>query len=511
MDKIIDATVKLKATQAAGLPGMKEYNAELGRIATAHPDLAKTVDKMIELGRTGIDLENAEMRLRAISDAMKGIATNAQLAAVGYGSIAQYKLNNQQANEARDATERQAVATLQLAQLYPGMSIEAAKTVQALDQQLQLAQARTVSEQLSIQYNQTIGNAELQQRSTTEAIVIATRQRAIADLEINKAAEETLKSLQNEMELIKAVDDVARDRIKSEQTLNKLIRDNVDPMIAQQIAAQQLANATEERAQQEYEINKTAMEAAQNAANAANNTENFAGQSERAAMAWADTQAAIEASNRELRKEFAYIPFALKPAGSGGGYTYQPGQLQQGPQGASQFDPGGYTVQGRDFQAIADELGAATHEKNLEFMQAMEDQRNAEMQNTRAVERNTDAITDVLSPLYSSDPRKSLLGFRGFARGGIMTQYGELPLKTYQSGGVATSPQVAVYGEGSGPEAYVPLQSGKIPVEVKEAANNNQRPIVVTNNFYGPVSRETADQIKRTGFQNAQQMRRAIA
>lgn len=52
-----------------------------------------------------------------------------------------------------------------------------------------------------------------------------------------------------------------------------------------------------------------------------------------------------------------------------------------------------------------------------------------------------------------------------FANGGIMTEYGELALKKYANGGVARTPQVAIYGEGSGAEAYVPLPDGRtIPV-----------------------------------------------
>lgn len=53
----------------------------------------------------------------------------------------------------------------------------------------------------------------------------------------------------------------------------------------------------------------------------------------------------------------------------------------------------------------------------------------------------------------------------GFASGGVMTSGGPLPLKTYARGGIANSPQVAVYGEGKLPEAYVPLPDGRtIPV-----------------------------------------------
>jgi len=55
-----------------------------------------------------------------------------------------------------------------------------------------------------------------------------------------------------------------------------------------------------------------------------------------------------------------------------------------------------------------------------------------------------------------------------FANGGIMTGNGPLPLKRYARGGIANSPQLAMFGEGSTPEAYVPLPDGRsIPVRMK--------------------------------------------
>ena len=58
-------------------------------------------------------------------------------------------------------------------------------------------------------------------------------------------------------------------------------------------------------------------------------------------------------------------------------------------------------------------------------------------------------------------------GFK-FANGGIMTGDGPMPLKKYASGGIANSPQLALYGEGSRPEAYVPLPDGRrIPVAMQ--------------------------------------------
>lgn len=55
--------------------------------------------------------------------------------------------------------------------------------------------------------------------------------------------------------------------------------------------------------------------------------------------------------------------------------------------------------------------------------------------------------------------------FPTFAGGGVMTSDGPVPLRKYARGGIASTPQMAMFGEGSGVEAYVPLPDGRsIPV-----------------------------------------------
>ena len=55
-----------------------------------------------------------------------------------------------------------------------------------------------------------------------------------------------------------------------------------------------------------------------------------------------------------------------------------------------------------------------------------------------------------------------------FAKGGVMTGYGPMDLKHYSRGGIASQPQLAMFGEGAVPEAYVPLPDGRsIPVTMK--------------------------------------------
>jgi len=60
-----------------------------------------------------------------------------------------------------------------------------------------------------------------------------------------------------------------------------------------------------------------------------------------------------------------------------------------------------------------------------------------------------------------------ITSFFGFADGGIMTSRGPIALRKYAGGGVANTPQLALFGEGDGPEAFVPLKDGAIPVNLK--------------------------------------------
>jgi hypothetical protein len=69
----------------------------------------------------------------------------------------------------------------------------------------------------------------------------------------------------------------------------------------------------------------------------------------------------------------------------------------------------------------------------------------------------------------------SVAKFFGFANGGIMSSNGSMPLKRYATGGIANSPQMAMFGEGRMPEAYVPLPDGRsIPVTMSGSAQSGQ-------------------------------------
>ncbi|HBZ0093687.1 TPA: phage tail tape measure protein [Klebsiella pneumoniae] len=81
----------------------------------------------------------------------------------------------------------------------------------------------------------------------------------------------------------------------------------------------------------------------------------------------------------------------------------------------------------------------------------------------------------------SSEPKPNV---KKHANGGIFGKEGIVPLRAYQKGGIATSPQLAMFGEGSMNEAYVPLPDGRtIPVTLSaESAGKS------TGNAVSPVS-----------------------
>lgn len=83
----------------------------------------------------------------------------------------------------------------------------------------------------------------------------------------------------------------------------------------------------------------------------------------------------------------------------------------------------------------------------------------------------------------------------GFANGGIMTSKGSMPLNAYANGGIANSPQLALFGEGRMPEAYVPLPDGRtIPVTMTGGGMGGNVVVNVINNAAGTQAREERSQ-----------------
>ncbi|HBY1724673.1 TPA: phage tail tape measure protein [Klebsiella pneumoniae] len=94
------------------------------------------------------------------------------------------------------------------------------------------------------------------------------------------------------------------------------------------------------------------------------------------------------------------------------------------------------------------------------------------------------ASTAVSAWAGSSTPSGSKPNVKKHANGGIFGREGVVPLRAYQKGGIATSPQLAMFGEGSMNEAYVPLPDGRtIPVTLSAESVGKS-----TGNAVSPVS-----------------------
>jgi len=94
------------------------------------------------------------------------------------------------------------------------------------------------------------------------------------------------------------------------------------------------------------------------------------------------------------------------------------------------------------------------------------------------------SITDMLLKIAIQRAIASAMGAAGFADGGIMTSSGPQNLKKYARGGIANSPQLALFGEGSMPEAYVPLPDGRsIPVSMKGGTGGGNTSVIVNVNI----------------------------
>jgi len=87
-----------------------------------------------------------------------------------------------------------------------------------------------------------------------------------------------------------------------------------------------------------------------------------------------------------------------------------------------------------------------------------------------------------------------------------MTSAGEVALQKYANGGIANKPQLALFGEGSQPEAYVPLPDGRtIPVTVNaeggESGGSTNVQFNLINESGTPMSAQQKSQPRFDGKQ----------
>jgi len=117
-------------------------------------------------------------------------------------------------------------------------------------------------------------------------------------------------------------------------------------------------------------------------------------------------------------------------------------------------------------------------------------------------------IIDISFAMAKAFAMKAITAAFGFANGGIMTSSGPLPLNSYARGGVARNPQMALFGEGSQPEAYVPLPDGRtIPVTMKGGSAG----MTIVQNFdFSNADSNTEARLRQAAAAIAQTTKQAI-
>ncbi len=149
---------------------------------------------------------------------------------------------------------------------------------------------------------------------------------------------------------------------------------------------------------------------------------------------------------------------------------------------------------------------AATAEASQAMSQTVTDSLNAMILGTESL---GSSLKNIALQIANAALTKSVTGPAGdffgdalsslfkFENGGVMTSRGSLPLRAYSSGGVASSPQLALYGEGRMPEAYVPLPDGRsIPVTMSGGAGGAVQ-IVQNINIAPSIEQTTRAEVLR--------------
>ncbi len=126
---------------------------------------------------------------------------------------------------------------------YPGLVAQDAIRMASLADQLRIAQALPGAARMQAEEIARINQLLLEGKDIELAVTIAGKERAVAQAQINSAADQTLAGLRDEYAVASAVTGVQKIEAQAEATYNQLVRQGVSEKKAQAIAEQQRANA----------------------------------------------------------------------------------------------------------------------------------------------------------------------------------------------------------------------------------------------------------------------------
>lgn len=251
---------------------------------------------------------------------------------------AQYAVDYAQAiRDGATASEAALEADLRRSIALAQVESQAKNALLAMKDQEAVARAVTGVQQMQAQEQATFNNLVRQGVSEETALATAAQQTANAKAAANAEADRLVTNLQNQAQLIRAASEEERDRIRAAQEYNRLIKQGVDTQKAGAIAAQMQANSRSERdAREMAQAEQDAARAAQDHARANERAAAAAQAVENAAIA---AQAAWDAAAAALK----FIPFYLQDAmAAARGTDLMAGLFDSKQGGKSQFNPDGY-------------------------------------------------------------------------------------------------------------------------------------------------------------------------
>lgn len=255
-EKAIAASFAVDTLTAA----QQKYNAEalklsaLGPAATSAEKMVAAQDKLkVSLEEGAFGAKDSAEALALYKRAMASVEVQGNaLTAMHEAAI--------QTLRARTAAERQAAARStvmasdatgdaeQRAQQAVTMEIEKQAqahrdAMNAMEGQLQIAQAVTDAQKMAAQEAVTIRDLIREGRTEEQAAAEAAKQRQIAVAQVTSAAQAQLQTLRDQYAVSSAVTAAERMHAEAANATNALLRQNVDAYTAQAVGAQQLANA----------------------------------------------------------------------------------------------------------------------------------------------------------------------------------------------------------------------------------------------------------------------------
>src|SRR5262245_36073947 len=139
--------------------------------------------------------------------------------------------------------ERQLAALNDLKAAYPGLTAAEAQRMQQLDQQLALVSAVTNAERMRVQAAITFQQEIAKGATEEQAAVVAAKQMAIAQAQINVSAQQRLITAQQQYSVASATTQQAKLEAQEQVTITQLVQQGVSAELAAAVAAQERANA----------------------------------------------------------------------------------------------------------------------------------------------------------------------------------------------------------------------------------------------------------------------------